>query len=92
MRSFARELGFAVLAWLVPFFVSVCVFPLRASQRPLFEMIMSLTLTANTAVLGLVYLRRSTGRPVIQAARIGAIWMIANWCSISSCSAADRCK
>ena len=79
MRFVARELGFAVLAWLVPFGMSVCIFPLKAFHRPLFEMIMSLTLTANTALLGLVYLRLVTARRMLRAAQIGATWVIANW-------------
>jgi len=79
MRSVGRELGFALLAWLVPFGMSICVFQLKANYRPLFEMIMSLTLTANTALLGLVYLRRVTTRHLIRAAGIGTTWVITNW-------------
>jgi hypothetical protein len=79
VKSIGRELGFAVLAWLTPFVTSICVFQLKATHRPLFEMIMSLTLTANTALLGLIYLRRATERRMIRATWIGIIWMISNW-------------
>jgi hypothetical protein len=79
MRRIARECGFAFVAWLVPFAMSVCVFQLREARRPLFEIIMSLTLTGNTALLGLIYLRRVTENHVIRAVRIGVTWMVANW-------------
>lgn len=79
MKRVAREFGFAALAWFVPFAVSVCVFPLRGTNRPLFEMLMSFTLTANTALLGLIYLRRVTDNYLRRAILIGLIWMVANW-------------
>lgn len=71
MKKAGVEIGFAVMAWLVPFAVSVCVFPLRQAQRPLFEVIMSFTLTANTAVLGLVYLRRVEQHRLVRAIAVG---------------------
>lgn len=79
MRRVAREFGFAFLAWFVPFAFSVCVFPLREAQRPLFEMIMSFTLTANTALLGLLYFRRVKQRLLGRGAAVGAAWVFANW-------------
>lgn len=79
MKQVAREFGFAFLAWFVPFAVSVCVFRLREAQRPLFEMIMSFTLTANTALLGLLYLRRVKQRLLGRGAAVGAAWVFANW-------------
>ncbi len=79
MRTFARQFGFAFAAWVVPFAASVCVYPLKSEHRPFFEMIMSLVLTANTAFLAVVYLRRVAGRHLLHAARVGLIWMLANW-------------
>jgi hypothetical protein len=37
MRRFAREIGFAFLAWLVPSVVAVCIFPLKKSHEPMFD-------------------------------------------------------
>jgi uncharacterized membrane protein YpjA len=79
MRAVARELGFAFLAWLVPFAVSVCLFPLKKSHPPLFEAFMGVTLVASTVALGCVYLRRPAGNPLMVGTRIGLIWMGANW-------------
>jgi hypothetical protein len=79
MRWLARELGFAVLAWLVPFVVSVCIFPLKKSHPPLFDSLMGTTLAGSTVVLGCAYLRRSAGNSIAQGARLGLVWMAANW-------------
>jgi hypothetical protein len=79
MRSLARELGFAVLAWLLPFVAGVAFFPFHESHRDLFESLIAVALAASTVLLGCLYLRRSSGRYVAQGARIGIVWMAANW-------------
>jgi hypothetical protein len=52
MRSVAREIGFAMSAWMVPFVVSVCIFPLKKSRPPLFDSLMGVVLAGSTVVLG----------------------------------------
>jgi hypothetical protein len=79
MRRAMRELMFAVLAWLVPFATSVCLFPLKRSNPPLFDSLMGVALAGSTIVLGCTYLRRETGRLVIHGVRAGLVWMVANW-------------
>src|SRR5678815_606413 len=79
MRRVAREIGFAVMAWLVPFAVSVCIFPLKKSNAPLFDSLMGVTLAASTVVLGCVYLRRAGADVLPKGVRIGLAWMAANW-------------
>ncbi len=79
MRRVAREIGFAVLAWLVPFAVSVCIFPLKESHPPLFDSLMGVTLTCSTVILAVLYFRRLTASYVAQGARIGITWAVANW-------------
>jgi hypothetical protein len=79
MKNAAREAGFAMLAWLVPFGISVCIFPLKLSNPPLFDTLMGVTLTASTVLLGCIYMRRMTGGCLRNGARIGVIWAVANW-------------
>jgi hypothetical protein len=79
MRRMAREVGFAVSAWLVPFAVSVCIFPLKKSNPPLFESLMGVVLAASTVALGCAYKRRVTGGFVAAGVRVGVVWMAANW-------------
>jgi hypothetical protein len=46
------SIAFAVLAWLLPFAASVCIFPLKRSHSPLFESVMGVVLAASTVLLG----------------------------------------
>jgi len=79
MRRVARELSFAVLAWLVPFAASVCIFPLKNSHPPLFDSLMGVVLAASTVALGCAYLRRTARGFAVAGARVGLVWMAANW-------------
>ena len=79
MRRVAREIGFAVLAWLIPFAVSVCIFQLKATHEPLFDTLMGVTLTVSTIALAVTYFRGLTADYVWHGARIGITWAIANW-------------
>jgi len=79
MRTFLRELGFAILAWLIPFVISVCIFHLKKSHPPLFESMMGLTLVSTIVILGCIELRHSNQRAIARGLRIGLIWMPANW-------------
>ena len=46
-------LGFSL--WMIPFTVSVLVFPLRMSQRPLFESIMPVVIVIWTVFFSVIY-------------------------------------
>jgi hypothetical protein len=79
MKTVARELLYALLAWFIPFVVSVCTFPLKQASRPLFESLMAVTIAMTATLLGLVYLRRAGAVSIPRAAGIGITWTAANW-------------
>lgn len=79
MKAAFREIGYAVLAWLVPFLTSVCIFPLKKSHPPLFDSLMGVALSGSTVVLALLYLRRPARNPAVTGLRIGVTWVVANW-------------
>ena len=79
MRQLLREFSFAILAWLIPFAASVCLFGLKSSHPPLFDTLMGVTLSSSTVLLGVAYLRRVHGNYVGTGLRIGVVWMTANW-------------
>ena len=44
MRKYVKWIiGFGILIWLIPFLISFVVFPLKDSNRPLFESIMPIS-------------------------------------------------
>ncbi len=57
MRPYARPLFFGFLVWLIPFAVSVAIYPLKQAGSPLFETIMPVTLTLAGVVFSLLYFR-----------------------------------
>src|SRR5262249_28189409 len=79
MKRATREIGFAFLAWLIPFAASVCLFPLKTSREPLFDTLMGVTLTSSTVLLAVLYFRQTTTNYVGQGLRIGFTWAMANW-------------
>ena len=79
MKKILREAGYAFLAWLIPFAMSVCIFPLKRMRPPLFESLMSITLVGTTVVLGCIYMRNQRRRFLSISARMGVTWMMANW-------------
>lgn len=79
MKRFFREAGFAFLAWLLPFAGGVLLFPLKATNTPLFDTLMGVVLTVSIVGLGCIYLRRVREGLVVTGVRIGIVWMVANW-------------
>ncbi|HEX4142628.1 MAG TPA: hypothetical protein VHY91_03685 [Pirellulales bacterium] len=79
MRRVLREIGFAFLAWLTPFAVSVCIFPLKAANEPLFDSLMGVTLACSTVVLAVVYFQRPSAYYIADGVKIGIRWAVANW-------------
>ena len=78
MSGWKRVLGYGFLSWLIPFAVSIAVFPLKAGSLPLFDNLMAITVAATGVVLGSALLRR--GGPWTAAAAIGAgaVWWAIN--------------
>ena len=74
MRSWRRAFGLGVCVWLVPFVVAFLAFSFREAARPLFESIMSVTVTSTAVLLGLVYLRHLQSGFVREGLLIGLTW------------------
>ncbi|MBS1253699.1 MAG: hypothetical protein MAG451_02752 [Anaerolineales bacterium] len=53
-----RSLLFGFLVWLIPFIVSVAIFPIRTSSRALFESIMPVVVAISVVLFSILYLRR----------------------------------
>jgi hypothetical protein len=70
-----RALGLGFVSWLVPFVVSVAIFPLKTSHPPLFDIALSAVLTTTAVALGCAYLRRPGLHSIGSAVLLGSLWM-----------------
>jgi hypothetical protein len=66
---------FGFLLWLIPFVVSVMIFPLRALQRPMFESIMPVVIAAWTVFFCILYLTGLKSDFQKEGILIGVVWL-----------------
>jgi hypothetical protein len=76
MKSLRWALVFGFLIWLIPFTVSILIFPLRTSNRPLFESIMPVVVTLCAVVLSILYFRKLGGGFVREGILLGVMWFV----------------
>jgi fumarate reductase subunit C len=74
MKSTKRALLYGFMLWLIPFIVAFLLFPLRESERPLFETIMAVTVTLAVVVLSVLYFGKIEAGYLKEAVRIGILW------------------
>ena len=67
---------FGFFIWLIPFVVSVLIFPLRAMQRPLFESIMPVVIAIWTVFFAVIYLSGLKGGFQWDGLFIGMAWFL----------------
>lgn len=75
MNRYLKTGLFGVLLWLIPFVVSVLIFPLRAGQRPLFESIMPVVIAAWTVFFCILYLSDLKTGFQREGILIGIVWL-----------------
>ena len=77
MIIWKRAAPLGLVSWLIPFVISFFVFPLKKSNAPLFETLMTLIVLVTAGALFQVYFR---GRPVSvrEAVFVGALWLVVN--------------
>lgn len=78
MRRVWKVIVFGVLTWLIPFAVSILIFSIHETQRPLFESIMPVVVTLCAVLFAVLYLRRVSGAFLREGIVIGAAWLVIN--------------
>ena len=78
MKKYLKVVLFGFLTWLIPLVVSILIFPIRVSQRPLFESIMAVVVTASAVFFSILYFRRIRAGFLKEGAFIGAAWFTIN--------------
>ena len=76
MNKYLKIGLFGFLLWLIPFAVSVLIFPLRMSQRPLFESIMPVVIAIWTVFFSIFYLSRRKSDFLKEGISIGIAWLL----------------
>lgn len=75
MKTYTKPLFFAFLVWLIPFAVSVVIYPLKQTGSPLFETIMAVTLTLVGVVSSLLYFKPLKANYIREGWTLGAAFL-----------------
>ncbi len=67
---------FGFLVWLVPFLVSVIIFPLKTTNTPLFEAIMPVALALVVVIFSYLYLKDIKENFAREGIVTGVVWFI----------------
>ena len=78
MKKRLRVSLFGFLTWLVPFIVSILIFPIRESQRLLFESIMPVVVTVCAVGFSILHFRKLEGGFLREGILIGVVWFAIN--------------
>jgi hypothetical protein len=74
MNRIMKIVGYGVLIWLIPFLVSVLIFPIKTYANPLFESIMPLVITITVIMFGVAYFKGISENFFKEGIFIGAAW------------------
>jgi len=76
MKKYIKIGLFGFLIWLIPFVISFIIFPLRETNRPLFESIMPVVLTAVVIVFSLLLITKKENKPIKEGILVGVSWFV----------------
>jgi hypothetical protein len=74
MHSIKKAIIFGVLVWAVPFAVSFLIFPIRQSNRMMFESIMPVIVAGAVVIFALLYFKNAMSVSVWEGLKLGLIW------------------
>ncbi|HEY0196345.1 MAG TPA: hypothetical protein VGC02_02110 [Methanobacterium sp.] len=76
MNKNVKLILFGFLIWLVPFLVSLVIFPLKTSFNPLFESIMPVVITLTVVTFSYLYLKDIKENFAREGFVTGVVWFI----------------
>jgi hypothetical protein len=77
MKEIKKKLMYGVLLWAIPFVVSIFVFPLRSSDRPLFESIMPVVVVLCVVIFSALYFRKwADSKFISEGIVLGILWLV----------------
>ena len=78
IRKYLKVGLFGLISWAVPFLVSGLIYPLRESQRPLFESIMPVVVAVSIVILSIIYFLKVEDGFLKEGILLGIAWLIIN--------------
>lgn len=78
VKSVKKAVFYGFLVWLIVFAVSFLAFPLRDSNRPLFESIMPVALSICTVFFSILYFQHVSIPVFKEGVLLGLIWLAIN--------------
>jgi len=76
MNKYVKLVGFGFLIWLIPFLVSFVIFPLKSSNRPLFESIMPVVLVLAVMISSVLYFKKIEKDSLKEGILAGVLWFV----------------
>jgi hypothetical protein len=77
MREMKKKLMYGVLLWAIPFVVSIFMFPIRASDRPLFESAMTVVVVLCVVIFSALYFRKWVDSKFLsEGIFLGILWLV----------------
>jgi hypothetical protein len=76
VKSIKLALIYGLLVWVVPFAVAFLIFPLRASERPLFESIMPVVVTLATVLFAVLYFKKVETAFLKEGVLLGFVFLV----------------
>ncbi|MBU2214197.1 hypothetical protein KKC44_06685 [Patescibacteria group bacterium] len=75
MKSFKTALIYGFITWLIPFAVAFWIFPLRESQRALFESIIPVVISISVVIFAIIYLKKLEKKYLREGLILGFLWL-----------------
>ncbi len=79
MKSAKFVVLYGVFIWLITFAVSVIIFPIRQTDRPLFESIMPVVLTLSVMLFAFLHFKRVESQFAREGLLIGITWFLVSF-------------
>jgi hypothetical protein len=76
MNKIMKITGYGFVMWLIPFIISLLIYPIKISLNPLFETIMPVVITLTVVLLTISYLKHIKKNFLRESMVIGVSWFL----------------
>lgn len=76
MNSIKKALIYGFAVWVIPFVIATMIFPIRISDRVLFESVMPVAVTLCAVSFSILYLRNLQGSSLREGIMLGLVWFV----------------